>query len=404
VHFLAGVLFVLAISALLLCYLILIPLGFVVIYWAILAIREGNPWWALNELKKFYRPKVYLRCAVIFTLLNLVILVNQRVEWMGDDNANLTAKEYYAAGQVLYFYRTVLADFVRPGKYRIFKPLDWLQRAIYDQGCRYLPDDDAEAAIWHDIWLVYPYSKRLLTPRPIDVARNFLDEVWQNLETLATKPLRDRQMYLQHYLRNYAGMAHFYAYTKHYYVDPGISVARRYVQRPEYIERDERLVGYLFELKEKWQKEPDLQRFIDGQPKVAVMRQVALLMQLVDIIDARVWSKTFNCDDPYFAHYLEVRREFAEGDGKAGPAYKRMASRKEAEQFYEVAVNSVIARFAKYVLQHYCGVGEVAGQADMRLYTGGLGMTAEKYEEYSLRKSLFIPEIKLIEEQMNGRK
>jgi hypothetical protein len=205
--------------------------------------------------------RILYKVFFVLLLINTLFYLRQRSEWMGEENANLTAKEYYVAGQVLYFYRAMASNLIYPGKYlwlRPFEqPLDWLQEKIYNQGIKYLPEDDGEIGVWGDVWFIYPYSKKLRIPyyhspdvyQYLPIASAFLDKVWFNLESMATKPFCDRKMYEQYYLRNFAGMAHFYAYRKHEYVVDG---GREYAQNPAFISKDEQLVGWLLELKEKW--------------------------------------------------------------------------------------------------------------------------------------------------------
>jgi hypothetical protein len=405
-HFFGGLFYLVSVFVVLSMYLLLV-LGFLfVIVFIINQIRTGwryDAWDATVKLFTLRRIKVVL---MLFAALNLIVYLKQREEWMGDDNANFAAKEYYVAGQVLYFYRAVLSDCVYPGKYRIFSPLDWLQEQIYNQGIQYLPKDDGEIGVWTDVWLTYPYSKRLRIPYchsgsvevELPIRAAFLDRAWFSLQAMATRPFQDQQMYRQHYLRNFAGMAHYYAYRKYEYVIDG---RREYAQKPEYIARDEQLVGWLLELKKKWVKEASVQGFLNRHAKVEVMREVALMMELVDIMVGRIWTGKFDCSDPYFQLYADVRKEFSEDVDNIKPAILRMTNKKEARQFYYVVVNSEIGRFSKYVLKKYCGYEEIAGPADMRLYTGRLGMTPEAFEEWDIRRAVFIPEIKLIEEQIN---
>lgn len=408
-------------------FYLLISIGLVLVYMAAGVVLLIGIYWLLVILKWCYhllpprqwdwkgahqrlcslcKPKLFLWIVVLFTLFNAAFYMHQRLDWMDDDNDNLTAKEYYVAGQVLYFYRAVLFDFVYPGKYLWTRPLDWLQEKIYDRGVQYLPEDDGEIGIWNDAWFIYPYSKRMVKPYNHShtweasqrISAEFYKQVWFNLETVATRKFRDRQMYTQHYLRNFAGMAHYYAYKKTGYAYKGFW--QNYVQMFHLVERDKKLVDWLLQLEQQWQEEEKLVRFIDHHPKVEVMRQVAIIMELVDIIGSSIWEKSFSCDSPYLQMYADIRKLFAKGDGEGKPAVLRMHNRREAIQFTNVAINSKGARFTKYIMKQYCGFEEVAGQADMTLYTGR-GMTPDEYEEYKVRKVLFAEEIKLLEEQIN---
>lgn len=101
---------------------------------------------------------------LFFAVINCFAYVGQRIEWMGDDNDNFKAKEYFVSGQIVYFYRSIASDFIHPSKHRVTFLLDWLQKAIYDEGVKYLPENDGEKGVWLYTWFVYPHSKRFKIP------------------------------------------------------------------------------------------------------------------------------------------------------------------------------------------------------------------------------------------------
>ncbi len=183
-----------------------------------------------------------------------MIYINQRRQWMGPENSNLTAKQYFVVGQVVFFHRRFISLLLRhPDNYSILVPFNALQKIIYRVGVRQLPKNDAEKAVWADLWFVYIYSKYNWLPHDIFADRvldydefrgtdgrivtmeealldkiplmpkknNFMDLLWFCLKTMATGNFVDKEMEEVHFLRNFAGEAQFYAYNapKHLHED-----------------------------------------------------------------------------------------------------------------------------------------------------------------------------------------
>ena len=127
---------------------------------------------------------------------------------LGSDNANLEAKEYYVAGQVLQGFRTILTAFIHP-EIPLLLPANRMQEIIYGAGTRYLPENDGEIAVWQNAWFHYHYHKRGRRPlfvvnwEPSDKMVKMLDQWWFCLKTMTTKPFADRQMETEHYYRDY---------------------------------------------------------------------------------------------------------------------------------------------------------------------------------------------------------
>lgn len=371
---------------------------------------------------------------IAITLLIFVILINvslysvQRKLWMGPQNANLQAKQYYVVGQVVYFYRRVISSVLwHPDAYSLIVPLTSLQKLIYNAGISQLPDGDSEDAVWAEQWFVYIYSRTLVVAsgafsdygdlgenmlraengkiltrkeakrgevplQPVD--NEYFDLVWHCLETMATGEFADKEMYEHHYLRNYPGMAHYYAYrASRGYTKIFLGSQIYYAQMPLMTKRNEKLVNWLNELPDKWKKSEKTTSFINKHPKVEAMRQMALLMTLVNIFDARIWAREFDCADPYLKRLYEVREEFVQGTDGSNPAYKRMRDNKTASQFYKVAINSRIARFTNFISLKLCGKA-LAGEENMREFEGS--SISVQDERKRILRNLFQEELKLL--------
>jgi hypothetical protein len=237
----------------------------------------------------------------------------------------------------------------------------------------------------------------------MSLPNSFMDMVWDSIETVATKKIVDQKMREEQYLRNFAGMAFYYAHVScNGYTHKFLGCSQPYSRMSDMTARNEKLIGWLDALEQEWGKSDYASKFIEEHPKAQVMRQVAMLGTLKHIIQARAWARNFRCDDPYMLTYVKIRCEFTEGRDGSPPAYIQMKERKTAQQFYNAMVNSTGGRFSKYVLSRYCGY-EVAGKVDMTDYSGWMQMTPDEYEEREIRQVLFVSEIEALEEQVHGR-
>ncbi len=379
-----------------------------------LQLRLSRPSWTKCNREAWIKTRnvfTWKRIGVVFLLFifaNCFAYVGQRNEWMGDDNANFEAKEYFVSGQMVYFYRSIASDSIHPSKYPVTFLLDWLQKAIYEEGVKYLPENDGEKGVWLHTWFVYPHSKRFKIPYNhsgtregyLPIITPYLNDVWLSLKSMAEGEYRDKQMYRQHYLRNFAGAAHYYSLVKYEYVKRGRKVRRRFVKTP-YAQRDKLLLQWLRRLPDKWDKIDESKSFIEQHPRVEVMREVTILTTISDIIFKSIWEKSFSCKDPLIYQYAVERRRFATYHNDIKPVIDKMRDRQAAKQLYHVAVNKEIARLMKYVLENYCGYSKIYGQADMKHFTGRGKKDPFEYEIRFLREAIYPEEMKLIEEALN---
>jgi hypothetical protein len=432
-HLIIGIVLLLLVTGVVWFYT-LVPLAMMIL---IRSIKRYVPYYRLKKDKRSEKPPALFEKydkVVAIALLVLVIFANtgaymvQRKQWMGADNANLSAKQYFVVGQVVYFYRRAISSFLwHPDAYELIGPLSALQRLIYTIGIRQLPNEDAEEAVWAEQWFVYIYSHRMVVAGGAfsdygDLGENMLrgangksltvkeaergevpllpadneyfDLVWHCLETMATKEFADREMREHHYLRNYAGMAHYYAYkSPRAYTKVFLGYQPLYAQMEEMTRRNEKLVNWLSELPDKWQQSAEVSSFIQQHSKVDAMRQMALLMTLVNIFDARVWAHEFSCDDPYLKRLYKVREEFSYGVNGETPAYLRMNDKRTAEQFRKVAIDSSVARFTNLVAEKLCGK-KLAGEENMREFEGEAISTEDSRKQ--MIRALFPKELELL--------
>lgn len=124
------------------------------------------------------------------------------------------------------------------------------------------------------------------------------------------------------------------------------------------------------------------------------MRQMALILILVDIVDARIWARQFDCKDPYIANLSDTRGTFVNGEEGKSPAYTLMRDKVASNQFLMVAINSDFARFINFIMEEKCG-GSLPGKEKMSHWEGRA--TSPEDERKSMIRTLFPHELKMLD-------
>lgn len=313
-----------------------------------------------NKKKLGFHKKILLFHAIITLTFCSFVYIHQRIEWMGEDNAHLYAKEYYVAGQVVNGLRVILNTYLHPDNL-IVRPANMLQQWIYDVGTSYLPKDDGEIGIWMHTWFIYPYTKKNLKPygtkndklSPGMIA--LLDKMWFAIETVATKPIADEKMKVQHYYRNFPAMLFDYCIDEGYYAGKHLGSLKFLKNDPVQIDRSKKIVKWIYDLKKKWSLNIATNEFVKQNPKVEAILSACLIIELHDIFFAEIASKQFSCDKPYVNHIIEAMNEFGAGVNGEIPAYKRMMDSKQAGTLYNIAIENVMSSFVMYALSEFCG-------------------------------------------------
>lgn len=402
-----GLVLAYVVACALLIFLILTLLQFIKQYrqWALQVAWDETVEWLRRQMLRLRQSKLILYVLLLVLALNISLYLKQRVEWMGDDNGNLAAKEYWVAGQVVYGYRNM---YCLPNNHPddlFIRPFTWLQEWIYHQGSQHLPENDGEIGVWADIWFVYPYSRRFHNTKGVDGYKPsprmiaLVERTWFSLEKQATGEWADYQMKEQHYFRNFPGQAFYYLSKKGFLTGKKVGSHELLVQDAGLLSRDRQLAGWLGQLKEKWQTSEKTREFVKQHPKVEAFRQLTRLMETGDLVYGSIYTREFSCGSPEVQQYLTLRAEFV-GDGRTKSAVQLMTDRTQAGRLYNIAVNTMIGRFHNYIINRFCGI-KAAGEEDMKKFQGWSNPTKE-HREYKL-KGIFNEEIKILEEMYHGR-
>lgn len=361
--------------------------------------------WFKAKVFRWRTSKAILFIPLLILAFNLSLYSKQRVEWMGDDNANFDAKEYWVAGQVVYAYRNIYCALRNHPDDLFIRPFTWLQEWIYAQGEQYIPPSDGERGVWSDIWFIYPYSRkfhntkgvsgRKPSPRMIDL----VNRTWISLQQQAEGTYADQQMMIQNYFRNFPGQAFYYISKKGFLTGRKVGSRELLVQNPKLLARDKQLIVWLTNLQKQWQSSQTTLGFLEKHPKVEAFLLLTKQMEAGDIIYGSIFSREFSCDSADVRNYVDFRKEFV-GSDELPSARQRMHDKKQAQELYEIGVNTVISRFCNYTLERFCNI-KVAGKEDMKDYTGW-SKPAKEWREYKLT-SIFDKEVEILEEIYHGR-
>ena len=305
------------------------------------------------NIKTFLPKKRFIQIIVAMALINIGLYWMSRHSWIDNKDAlHIKAKHYMVAGDVLSRQMEVMYIIFHPDSYKT-RPLVWLLHGIYNLGAQYLPDDDAEKAMWYYRFFVYPYAQKDILPysnlelryilRPYiphflgrifyefpllgemtfynanithgydylaakdfrEPHIRFLKKSFELLETLSTKPIKDKNMY-RAYLLAYPGFAHFYTLKQGYYYN-GHHNRSAFFEEPWYIEQDEKELEWYLKF-EKLFDDPKMQRIYGRQlAKNRVLLYCAILNITEDLIEITYTNHTFTCEGKYMKTYVRVR-------------------------------------------------------------------------------------------------
>ncbi len=340
---------------------------------------------SLARAVAFFRSRRFAYLVLLLVSFQGSLYVQQRAKWMGKENGNYTAKEYWVAGQGVYVWRALWAQVGGHPEALVMRPLTALQQWAYRRGHRYLPEGDGERGVWTDLWFVYPYSRNMLLPkdnsdmRTSAATKALLERSWRAMEEQASGSYADRRMEEEYY-RNLPGEAFFYDLYKESLTGHLQNGRKTYSVNKEFIDRDKKIRQWLQALPEKWATSKEVSRFVESHPKVEAMRQLVILMMSASILHSYIYTNNFSCTDPDVQEYMDARIAFV-GDGMQKASWQRMGQSEQGKRLYSIGVNTMISRFSRYVLKRFCGK-EVPGQEETLLSAGKTWSEQDYLEDF----------------------
>lgn len=265
----------------------------------------------LNFFNIIYK-KVFIITTLFFMISSAFIYIDQRVTWITDKTKHNKAKEYFVVGQTLNLYRQALSKVFFPDSV-VLKPLDIVQKAIYNQGVKHLPVEDAENSLWYGEWFVKSYSKRMYIPNsssklhydPTTKRSRILNELYSHLIKLSTKDINDPLMYKM-YMLAYPNLINYYAY---YQTRSRLNMnaeLRLTVRKDDMKirERNKELFKGIMRYQKEWKEYPSK----DKNPLYEVSMYTAMLEITKILIMSQLKNENmFSCKEPFIKTYSQSR-------------------------------------------------------------------------------------------------
>ncbi len=287
--------------------------------------------------------------AVFFLLANANFYLAERRDWLGPENTNLAAKEYYVWNNMVFAYRKLLAAVLRPD-HPLMTPLNALQDYLYEKGVALLPPGDGEVGIWKWKFKLYLYGRRDYMPEGRAV--EMLDDLWDVLETLGTQPISDPEMELER-LKTFPTVALFYSLHqwKYFGTTPSPERWTALIRDHDKATRASKITDWLQKVREAWSRHPSVQTELAQSPIIRIAYYWATVGFTETVLSRKNRQGELKCEDPYLALFLRVRREFLD-------AFPKLLSASPNSQMgltYRGAFDTDVSKTFAYLSHEVCG-------------------------------------------------
>lgn len=343
--------------------------------------RNNEKGWLKEKIKNLIIPpkeiflvgsrKTVMLFVVGLFLINTSYWLKERAEWVNEKHAYLDAKEYYAVGNVLLFYRAISASILSPEN-NLLQPLEWLQRAIVSKGVSLIPKEDAEWAMWEYRFFWYLYIRNTHIPQQAHnllgkiVTYNtymkpwitdMLDDIYRGLDDLANKSMKDAVFENEKYLAYPTlGMYYDFGYAAYYSKNLNASGSMyNFVKVKDAIIPLQNSVRWMEKMQSEWETHPEALKEINAKPRLQIAQQTTILLNLMHILNNKMYQGTFQCDDPWLLKVYPYSKAF---NAKDAPLTKVS---KEEQFIYTVANRSL--DMVSYTAHKLCGYRRLKGDS-----------------------------------------
>jgi hypothetical protein len=342
--------------------------------------RKSPKGWFINGVKDIFIPPKSMfivgmkRTVMLFfvglLMINSAFWIKERYKWVNDKHAYLDAKEYYAVGNVLLFYRALAATALSPEN-NLLRPLEWIERAIVAKGTSLIPKSDAEPAMWKYRFFWYLYVRNMHIPRqapnPLGIIvttvvplkpwiAQMWDEIYRGLDDLANKQMRDKVFKNDKYLA-YPPLAMYYEEGNigaHYSIDYNDEGSLyNFVKYKEAIKPLINVVNWLEKTQSQWKEHPEIQKKIHSKPRIEIAQQASILLMLAEILDNKMYQGTFRCNDLLLSKVYVYSKAFNAKDAPLTKVPKE-------EQFIYTVANRQLS-MVSYSTYKLCGYERLKG-------------------------------------------
>jgi len=314
-----------------------------------------------NKKKSTKKKYILLLLLAIFIGGNISFYFQERAKWIYNGQPYPKAKEYYVLGNMVFFYRKMLNIFVEIDN-PIMSPLNTLQESIYNKGIKYLPENDAEIAVWRYKFFLYFYTRKNYLPdkhlsnsKEISKKRvKVLDDMYWAIEALATKEIADEEMNRMKY-KIFPFIVSYYELAQWNYFgsEPSYSLMKSLMQNKEHMQRIINMIDWLVTLKKEWSNDLNLYKEINSKHPEVVVYHYRVLINFIEAIFAHEKNnKTLKCNNSYIGLYVKSRKEVY-GDGKTSSLFK--LKKGQDKVLYQMIFQTQFTKILLYEFHAKCG-------------------------------------------------
>ena len=261
---------------------------------------------------------------VVFVMINLSFYQAERRKHINDVYPE--AREYFVLNDMVFFYKVMLNSVF--DAYSIaMKPLNKLQSYLYNKGIKYIPEEDAERALWNYKFNLYFYVRKNYMPKekyypsPYVADKkqtDLLDNVYQTMIELDAKKFKDPNLSRENYklvpiLADYF-TSHDFLYEGHSKV-LAAELSKKALVKQEVIDKNKRIVEILSRYHKNINEDKSLKKELEGTNS-SILRSLYITLALASqgIIYADILKNNLSCDNQYINTYLNAMNFAYSGD------------------------------------------------------------------------------------------
>lgn len=187
----------------------------------------------------------------------------------------------------------------------IFKPIFWIRDSLYNKGLSYLPNDDAERAMWWN-YIKFIFFVKNEKKMNISNSKKYLDDVYNNLQNFYKYPIKNQKYRLERY-NLFITTANLYVYDLIHSYKRNASLDALYKDE-EQIKKIQGLLTLFIDTRINLEKyEPDtLKKYQEGDTR---FEETVLANAITQIIIGNELSKNSeHCDKQLLTHHYETLR------------------------------------------------------------------------------------------------
>jgi len=309
----------------------------------------SHPFWMQSKEHRLYWS--------LFLIGNLFFWHYFRDKWVINGGyQHKEAREYYALGHLLLSYEMGLLKVIGDPASMVMLPIDAMQKQMIKEAKALLPENDGEYDIFRFHLLLYPYASRQYHPN-VSKSLEIATLTYDILDGLSNKTIADPKVgeydrYLFHTMSaHYYALAHLFRYRKIATLDSVNEVL--FKDRTEY-ERLKRIVSWLINAHENWQRYPEITTFMQNNPKMPVIHYAMISLFLYEMAEYEIMNLEFRCDSETVALATEYFHYFKEH-------YQHLYLREEDKFFSEYENLAIFRSTTMDVFAHYlCGYSRLS--------------------------------------------